>query len=1163
MSGPRIDVDADVSGIETALQAIHKSAEKVTQALSGTVEVDTEQALQELKELEAAARDALDQLKTPAALKVDTSAAVDALDAGADAAGKLGKALDKLNKPVVVEVDAGAAVDALDAGAAAAGKLDKALKGAGKGKGGGSGLSEAAADAKRLEEQLRRAARVQEILARTTGMRISDDAAKRAAQEFMALAQPGVIGSRRLRQFSGLDDYLDRYRQSFVSDGDAAKHKAELLKRLGIELPSAPETPAPGEHGAAEHAEARKRGRGTAGRLSSTAGALGGVIGSMGTGGDGGVLAGAGNAAGSLAGAGLGMLFGGPVGMIGGAFLSRMLGSFGGAVDRGLGDAQNEYVNLADLRAQVGAVATEFKDLRDRLQYANHGLGLTNDEAVKLARSFAHAANIGGDAASSLADELRTAVDFGRGFGVREEQATGFMAEMRHAGVTRTEADSRRLAVMVGEAVTKGGNLAKADEVLAAVQNFVGIAARQSLAVPNVEAFTSMLSSLSGLKLPGMDVGAAASTLGKVNAAITRGGAFGEASQNFMLGVYARLMPGFDARDMEVLTSQGAMGSVRSAFGEGSNARAFALRAGDLSALARYDAYLQSAGKDGGTDQLTLLMRALRQRHGRDSASFAHELNGLFGTDMQESMALYRSMDAAGGLGGLYQDIRRFTGKDMDSLNVKSVAMLAQLRNAGRADLLKHADTLGALEGPGRLLEGERRELDAARSGNDPERLREVVMRLSASRDVTVDEGQRTRQTIADVKNAITEFAQKLIPLTNMVRDGVTALAEKFAPDSDFVKSRKEAAFKTAREEAAARAGLESWDGSIKQAQTAGVSLDDLTKLRQARAKFIEGLRQGAAGQEHSPEFIAWLQALDGGSATERDEAALVPGTMPAGGRRAEGAMSDRSAEAHRYFVAQGWTPAQAAGLVANLQAESGLDPKATGDGGKAAGIAQWHPDRQRVFLEKYGKPVQDATLQEQLAFVHHELTEGNEQVAGQALRQARTAADAGAVVSRQYERPKNADVEAMTRARLAHELLRQVSALDSRNHFAATDPRRIDLPLKAPTVPKAPAAPPLPDVAQRLRERTQPASVPLPAAPGAERAESVPRLPIDKPAAELPADRKPDLGTLSRGDAAQQPERLAFSFEHRVVLQDPSGIPLHDPIVQTQVHRPRAAGVR
>lgn len=127
-----------------------------------------------------------------------------------------------------------------------------------------------------------------------------------------------------------------------------------------------------------------------------------------------------------------------------------------------------------------------------------------------------------------------------------------------------------------------------------------------------------------------------------------------------------------------------------------------------------------------------------------------------------------------------------------------------------------------------------------------------------------------------------------------------------------------------------------------------------------------------------------------------------------------------KSNQAMDYFTSKGWSKQQAAGIVGNLQKESQFNHKASGDSGKAYGIAQWHPDRQANFKAKYGKNIQQASYAEQLAFVNHELTNGTEQAAGKRLRKATTAAQAGAVVSQYYERPKNVESEKRERAAIA-----------------------------------------------------------------------------------------------------------------------------------------------
>jgi hypothetical protein len=124
------------------------------------------------------------------------------------------------------------------------------------------------------------------------------------------------------------------------------------------------------------------------------------------------------------------------------------------------------------------------------------------------------------------------------------------------------------------------------------------------------------------------------------------------------------------------------------------------------------------------------------------------------------------------------------------------------------------------------------------------------------------------------------------------------------------------------------------------------------------------------------------------------------------------------------YFISRGWSPAQAAGLAANLQRESGMDPNAVGDNGKAYGLAQWHPDRQAAFAKWAGKDIRNSSREEQLAFVHYELTQGGEQAAGAALRNAITAQRAGELVSRLYERPAASDAEAKSRGMLARAMM-------------------------------------------------------------------------------------------------------------------------------------------
>ena len=113
----------------------------------------------------------------------------------------------------------------------------------------------------------------------------------------------------------------------------------------------------------------------------------------------------------------------------------------------------------------------------------------------------------------------------------------------------------------------------------------------------------------------------------------------------------------------------------------------------------------------------------------------------------------------------------------------------------------------------------------------------------------------------------------------------------------------------------------------------------------------------------------------------------------------------DLARRAVDFFLKDGWSMAQAAGLIANIEAESDFDPQAFGDGGDAFGICQWHPPRQAIFREAFGLSMRDADYDAQLAFVAFELR--NDEIrAGNALRKATSAEDAGAIVCKFYERP-------------------------------------------------------------------------------------------------------------------------------------------------------------
>ena len=94
--------------------------------------------------------------------------------------------------------------------------------------------------------------------------------------------------------------------------------------------------------------------------------------------------------------------------------------------------------------------------------------------------------------------------------------------------------------------------------------------------------------------------------------------------------------------------------------------------------------------------------------------------------------------------------------------------------------------------------------------------------------------------------------------------------------------------------------------------------------------------------------------------------------------------------EIFEFYRAKGWSPQAAAALAGGAATESGGNPNARGDGGKAHGIYQWHPDRQQNLIRFASqRGLNPAEAKTQLDFHHWELTQGPEQKWGEQLRNA------------------------------------------------------------------------------------------------------------------------------------------------------------------------------
>ncbi|MDQ1847667.1 phage tail tip lysozyme [Gemmobacter fulvus] len=114
----------------------------------------------------------------------------------------------------------------------------------------------------------------------------------------------------------------------------------------------------------------------------------------------------------------------------------------------------------------------------------------------------------------------------------------------------------------------------------------------------------------------------------------------------------------------------------------------------------------------------------------------------------------------------------------------------------------------------------------------------------------------------------------------------------------------------------------------------------------------------------------ASVTGLPIGAAGAMGASALTSSGLPIPGLPGSG---DVQSQIWSFFAAKGLKPHQIAGIMGNVSAESGFNPLAVGDNGKAFGLFQ-HNDRAPALFNAIGGPAGLSNVQGQLAFVWQEL---------------------------------------------------------------------------------------------------------------------------------------------------------------------------------------------
>lgn len=146
-----------------------------------------------------------------------------------------------------------------------------------------------------------------------------------------------------------------------------------------------------------------------------------------------------------------------------------------------------------------------------------------------------------------------------------------------------------------------------------------------------------------------------------------------------------------------------------------------------------------------------------------------------------------------------------------------------------------------------------------------------------------------------------------------------------------------------------------------------------------------------------------------------------------------KGQGADNARKSYDFFRSKGLSHEATAGILASMKQESGFNPAARGDGGRAHGLFQHHPDRRAAILKGTGINMSTAGIDDQLKGAWWEMNQGDAG-AQRALKRLQTpgisARDAGGAFVHHFERP--ARDERASRGAMAERFARQFAPAGS-----------------------------------------------------------------------------------------------------------------------------------
>jgi hypothetical protein len=304
------------------------------------------------------------------------------------------------------------------------------------------------------------------------------------------------------------------------------------------------------------------------------------------------------------------------------------------------------------------------------------------------------------------------------------------------------------------------------------------------------------------------------------------------------------------------------------------------------------------------------------------------------------------------------------------------------------------------------------------------------------------DAADKLRTKVLDVRDA---FEQTTAKLLTRITPALTALADEFLKLGNWIGGNNEAIGKWF--DKLVEDGVPAVTGFVEALRDAdwkkigdgiGVVGNAIVLIAKGIVSAADGYERlfGARDKKPAAPGSTRLGSTSFGTHEAMVENEIRNGRKPRGQSSGGPITSGNKDLAMKKFIAMGWTPEQAAGMVGSLMQESGMNPDAVNAKSGARGISQWLGSRVKDFEKFAGRKLEGSSLDQQLEFHHYELTQGSERAAGDRLRRTKTESDAAYVHRKYYERPGEAEANDARRQSLAEQVL-----LDHRQANAANAP--------------------------------------------------------------------------------------------------------------------------